>query len=37
MDPAFQPVHALAGKKSIDLVKLYLSRIEKYGLAEIQS
>ena len=30
-DTAFQPVHELAGRKSSDLVALYLSRIEKYG------
>jgi hypothetical protein len=31
MDPAFQPVQEPAGKKSIDIVELFLSRIEKYG------
>jgi aspartyl-tRNA(Asn)/glutamyl-tRNA(Gln) amidotransferase subunit A len=31
VDPAFQPVHELAGKKSQELVERYLSRIEKHG------
>jgi aspartyl-tRNA(Asn)/glutamyl-tRNA(Gln) amidotransferase subunit A len=31
MEGAYQPVHALAGRKSTDLVKLFLSRIEKHG------
>ena len=31
VDPAFQPVHELAGEKSKELVERYLSRIEKHG------
>jgi aspartyl-tRNA(Asn)/glutamyl-tRNA(Gln) amidotransferase subunit A len=31
VDPAFQPVHELAGKKSTELVERCLSRIEKHG------